>query len=260
MKKVIFTISAVFIYLFSFSQTPVNLEVISSAGDYFAPPGSNVTLSWTLGEPVIETFAPNGSTVVLTQGFQQPSTNQAGKYTIDGYVTYDNTAANPLASTKMVLVNSELKRIDSVSTDALGHFLFSNVVNGSYTFILIPSKAFGGVNPSDALLGNRFFISTYTFKDALSKKAGDVNSDNKVNPTDALAINRRFIKVITAYTNKTPDWTFENPTVVVADANVTQNIKGLCTGDINASLPFAKSLENCSSIQWLYKCNSRTGI
>ena len=43
-------------------------QVVATSGGYFE--GENVTLSWTLGEPVVETFT--GNNVVLTQGFQQP--------------------------------------------------------------------------------------------------------------------------------------------------------------------------------------------
>jgi hypothetical protein len=43
-------------------------QVIASAGGYYE--GETVTLSWTLGEPVTETFSGGG--VILTQGFQQP--------------------------------------------------------------------------------------------------------------------------------------------------------------------------------------------
>jgi hypothetical protein len=48
------------------SLTP---EVIASAGDHFV--GGNAQLSWTLGEPVTETYAPAGGTAQLTQGFHQ---------------------------------------------------------------------------------------------------------------------------------------------------------------------------------------------
>ncbi len=41
--------------------------VVASGGDYFI--GSNVTLSWTLGEPIIEYTASRNHS--LTQGFQQ---------------------------------------------------------------------------------------------------------------------------------------------------------------------------------------------
>lgn len=43
-------------------------QVVASAGGYYE--GENISLSWTVGEPVIETFS--GTNVILTQGFQQP--------------------------------------------------------------------------------------------------------------------------------------------------------------------------------------------
>jgi len=43
-------------------------QVIASAGGYYE--GDNISISWTLGEPVIETF--EGADIILTQGFQQP--------------------------------------------------------------------------------------------------------------------------------------------------------------------------------------------
>ncbi|MEZ5082109.1 MAG: hypothetical protein R2750_01450 [Bacteroidales bacterium] len=58
-----FAIFPVLIYAQSVSP-----EVISSAGDYYE--GTNVSLSWTLGEIATETYT-NGN-VILTQGFQQP--------------------------------------------------------------------------------------------------------------------------------------------------------------------------------------------
>jgi hypothetical protein len=59
--------------MFARSQS-LSPEVISTAGDYYI--STNVTLSWTLGEPIIETYTSSGN--ILTQGFQQPS------YTIVG--------------------------------------------------------------------------------------------------------------------------------------------------------------------------------
>lgn len=43
-------------------------QVVSSGGGQFE--GSQLSLSWTIGEPVIETFT--GNNLILTQGFQQP--------------------------------------------------------------------------------------------------------------------------------------------------------------------------------------------
>jgi len=42
---------------------------LPTAGEHFATAGAQ--LSWTLGEAVIETYAPGGGTAQLTQGFHQ---------------------------------------------------------------------------------------------------------------------------------------------------------------------------------------------
>ena len=43
-------------------------QVVTSAGGYFE--GGDMSLSWTLGEPVTETF--ESGEITFTQGFQQP--------------------------------------------------------------------------------------------------------------------------------------------------------------------------------------------
>lgn len=60
------------LFLLSFSisinaQT-ISPEVIATSGDYYT--SSSVSLSWTLGEMIVETFS--SSSIILTQGFQQP--------------------------------------------------------------------------------------------------------------------------------------------------------------------------------------------
>lgn len=45
-------------------------EVIANAGEYSSSLNGNLSLSWTLGEPVVETIY--GNKLILTQGFQQP--------------------------------------------------------------------------------------------------------------------------------------------------------------------------------------------
>lgn len=48
----------------------VSQHVVAPTGGYFEVPGSDVTLSVTVGELVIKTASNSG--VILTQGFQQP--------------------------------------------------------------------------------------------------------------------------------------------------------------------------------------------
>ncbi len=63
--KRIFTMFLILSGINAMSQQ-VSPEVISSAGDHFS--NQNVSLSWTLGEPVISTLS---SEYILTQGFHQ---------------------------------------------------------------------------------------------------------------------------------------------------------------------------------------------
>lgn len=59
------------IFALALIALPFNLkaqQVIASAGGYYQ--SEDLSLSWTVGEPVVETFT--GSNVILTQGFQQP--------------------------------------------------------------------------------------------------------------------------------------------------------------------------------------------
>ena len=63
--------SILFLIVIAFAALSLQVkaqQVIASAGGYYE--GDNISLSWTLGEPVTETFSAGG--VILTQGFQQP--------------------------------------------------------------------------------------------------------------------------------------------------------------------------------------------
>ncbi len=101
MKK---TILIIFIGLgFStvFSQS-LEPTVTACAGNYFQ--GTSATLSWTLGEPVTETFS-NGNNI-LTQGFQQ------SKYTIVNIEEINDNAhqINVYPNPSNDLINIEYKK------------------------------------------------------------------------------------------------------------------------------------------------------
>ena len=67
MKKALLLFLSLLYGGWGYSQS-LSLEVIATAGDHVS--GSTAQMSWTLGEPVSETFAGSGSTI-LTQGFHQ---------------------------------------------------------------------------------------------------------------------------------------------------------------------------------------------
>jgi hypothetical protein len=66
MKK-IFTLILSLALVQAFGQTEIVMQVVSSSGGYYA--NSDYSISWTLGEPVIETLT--STDFMLTQGFQQ---------------------------------------------------------------------------------------------------------------------------------------------------------------------------------------------
>lgn len=67
--KSILTICASLIFACAVSGQIVDPQVIATAGDFFQ--NSNGSISWTIGEPVTETFTDAGNNNILTQGFQQ---------------------------------------------------------------------------------------------------------------------------------------------------------------------------------------------
>ena len=66
MKKTLLIAISISICDCIYSQS-ISPEVYATSGEYYT--GTNATLSWTIGESVIETFS--GTNAILTQGFQQ---------------------------------------------------------------------------------------------------------------------------------------------------------------------------------------------
>ena len=153
--------------------------------------------------------------------------------TISGFVRYEDNSLRYLDSTKVYLSDTLNALIDSVSTNALGKYIFSKVKNGKYFLSAKTSKKWGGGNPLDALLINRNFIQVYVLPTPLKIMAADVNLDRKINPTDALLVNKRYVKIISSF--KAGNWVFESPVIIVDDDDVILNIHGICFGDINGT-------------------------
>lgn len=71
MKKILtFGISFLFAGMMLHAQT-ISHSVVASAGANHTDEATGISISWTLGEPVIGTLVSNDETIILTQGFQQ---------------------------------------------------------------------------------------------------------------------------------------------------------------------------------------------
>ena len=158
-----------------------------------------------------------------------------GPYTITGSVTYNNLKAYPLGNTKLILFNSTGLKMDSVSTDNNGNYIFNNVKCSNYYFNVSSNLSIGNkaVTPLDALLVNRYYIKAYKFLDNLKKLAADVNNDGKINPIDALMINRKYIKALKTF--PAGIWIFNNTATSVNGADAINNFQGNAFGDVDGS-------------------------
>ncbi len=156
---------------------------------------------------------------------------------------YGNAAYLNLNSTALDSVLVSLKSGNSVIQSQWlitgGHYHFINVASGTYSLEAVCNKTWGGANASDALLVLKHFVNIAPLT-GVKLKAANVDNSASVNSLDAMLISRRFTGSITSFA--AGNWVFEKPVFVfTGNANVTQNIKGLCTGDVNGSYqPYAK--------------------
>jgi hypothetical protein len=153
-------------------------------------------------------------------------------YTISGLLQYDNTSATPLVSSTVRLMGTGGNLIQTTTTNASGQYTFSNVASGSYILSALSSRPWGGVSSADALLVTRHFNNTINLG-GIRLAAADVNNSNSITSADALLVSRRVAGLIGTFS--AGDWKFETHTVTIGSSNITQNIRGICVGDVNAS-------------------------
>ncbi len=126
MRALILSLVCVFLFGYLFSQTKT-LELNPAAGDEFT--AGDITLSWTIGEGIIETFSNNE--MVLTQGFQQPTLNVT---LIDETEEFDfqfNVYPNPTTDFIIIDVLSENEMACTAELfDMSGKLLFRKSIKG----------------------------------------------------------------------------------------------------------------------------------
>ncbi|MCD4680029.1 MAG: T9SS type A sorting domain-containing protein [Bacteroidales bacterium] len=126
MKKFALLLGLFILFGYAFPQSKT-LEVNPAAGDVFT--GSDITLTWTIGEGVIETFSNNE--MVLTQGFQQPSLKITVVEESDKIDFQINVYPNPTKD--FLTINLVSKNDISCTTelfDMSGKLLFSKIFKG----------------------------------------------------------------------------------------------------------------------------------
>ncbi len=120
----------------AFSQ---NLELTSSSGGY--DEGSNGSVSWSIGEPIVETY--EGSSMNVTQGFHQPDIHVVS---VSNFQDIE-ISVYPNPTSDLININSE-EQLNIRVFDAAGREVMSTTTNntsnqidlsdlsrGAYTFV-----------------------------------------------------------------------------------------------------------------------------
>jgi hypothetical protein len=191
--------------------------------------------------------------------------------TISGILKYWNNSNTPLGKVTINLYDIASIHNYSILTDTTGTIgdYSLNVCQGTYRITCTTDKPNGGINATDAVQVNSWYVMPYPIE-RVRAFAGDVVTDNYINSADAGRILQYFL------TNGNPSWsprglwTFwpandtldgsnpltpsypENITIVVPGTSLVHNIWGLCTGDFNGSFipdPL-KSLPNTLSLTY----------
>jgi hypothetical protein len=173
------------------------------------------------------------------------------KYRIAGYAKYDNNPNTPLNGLKVLLRKGQ-DIVDSAVTSAAGYFVFTNKTNGTFGFQIKSAhpggqwQTWGGVNNTDYLLVNKHIASTQLLP--LDPPVVRVTASTKelhplINSLDANAIRQAAKFPLTGWQYfDIPKWVFSGTTTLnhidtfeLACANVTRDILGLCSGDVNGT-------------------------
>ncbi len=238
------------------------LPVANAGGDVSILQGTSVVLngSVTLGTPGFSYLWTPGAMATedvtvspaTTQGYTFQVTDSKGcmdiddvtvtvyANTISGQVTYDNNAGSPMSNVTVYLNNDSKAVVATATTNASGYYSFPPVPNGSYTITAATTKAWGGVNSTDALAIMQHFIKIDSLE-GLPLAAADVDGSGYINTTDAFNAARRFAQLITSF--PVGDWVFEEKMITLDENDfVTVDFMALCYGDVNRShTPAAKA-------------------
>lgn len=150
---------------------------------------------------------------------------------ISGNVFYSNSTLTYLDSVTVYLKQGQVL-VNQTNTDAYGYFVFSNVLNGTYSLSASCNKAWGGGNSSDAAAILSHFVGLSPLR-GIKLKAANVDDNVTVNTMDAILVSRRFIQLVNSFSSG--DWAVEQKMVTLNGAPVRQNLKAACYGDVNAS-------------------------
>ena len=152
---------------------------------------------------------------------------------LSGRLTYANTQATALVGDTLRLVNTNGQVVATTTSGTDGQFSLENFAAGTYQVRGNASRAWGGVNATDALEARRIYQGLLN-PTPIVALAADVNASNLVNNTDALMIIRRSNGSINAFPSG--NWQYSSGTLDFSTGRLLQtSVTSLASGDVNAS-------------------------
>jgi len=187
------------------------------------------------------------TTDILSRSRPFQDTNDIGAYechdsilfysNLTGYIKYDNLPETGVDGIPIQLRNQNGSLLrETVSrynyfTNIPGYFFFMNVPDGTYQITGASNDTSGGNTVTDALIVRLNIIGAYPLEN-LKDSVADVDHSGTVTDADAQQILQRSIDQFTSYPEG--NWRFTDTTFVL-NSTATIVLKGLCTGDVNAS-------------------------
>ncbi|MFZ4399429.1 MAG: Kelch repeat-containing protein [Bacteroidales bacterium] len=167
---------------------------------------------------------------------------------MSGNIKYANIGANPIKNAAMVIKNFSDSTIATTSSNSSGLYTFSSFSSGNYKMNITPTAAWSGVNSTDALLILNHFAQI-TPLTGIYLAAADVNNSHSINGTDAMFVMRRYSGLITSF--PAGDYLYNTDSISVNGNQVTNNLKMICYGDVNAS--YAPAKKSSSSTGFIHE-------
>jgi hypothetical protein len=218
-------------------------------------PAMDLTIGFDATGKAVGTYVKNINVVTnelsgAKNSYIIPVTMHVG-YQLTGNVYYGATDTKPMTTITMVTLTGTTPPVPAVTVSPTtgGAYSVRPVDNGVYALTGATTKAWSGMTTFDATLILRFAggVPGYDMLTNLQKRAADVNMTNTaggVTTFDATLILRRAGSVATPQWTA-PDWVFDGPypsvpayiglDVTVSGADVIQNLRTLCSGDVNGS-------------------------
>lgn len=208
------------------------------------PAGSklfDIRISYVSGDSDIEFYGSENYILDASYPFTQLNLNLVNgnvmqkRFSVSGKLKYANTGTvRPISNSAVYLKSADgTTTLQTVTTDANGDYILEGILPGDYQVTASTTKPWGGVNAFDDIRFRSHINSQNPLADRFLL-AADIDNNNSVNAFDGIRLKLRITIGSLNGWNR-PSWNFDQIQISIQSADLSQDIIGICTGDINAS-------------------------